>query len=413
MKKALLGKKLMKKKNVRSSPASSSSVPKGQEEVSSSQKVQKIYVREEEEGLRLDRWFRHRYPSLSVAYIHKIIRTGQVRCNKSRAQAAMRLTSGDEIRIPPLSLDSPSSQNSFSSPRRGAARSSTSSALNLRDLILYEDRDLVVLNKPFGLAVQGGSGLVQHIDGLLDSLALPHGERPRLVHRLDRETSGVLLVARSRRSAAELGEIFRTRQTRKIYWAIVHGVPKPLQGRISLFLAKGEGMGPQGREGKKEREEKMDSKKNSLKARDSKKAREALERVQVVAQNKPEAQHSLTYYAVMDKVMPRLAWVSLRPITGRTHQLRAHMEAIGHPIIGDSKYKGQASYDSQTRALERRLPEGLAPQLHLLARRLILPHPRGGVLDVMAPLPPHFQQCFDLFGFESGERDPLGEMEDV
>ena len=169
-------------------------------------------------------------------------------------------------------------------------------------MTLFEDRDVIVLNKPYGLAVQGGSGTKRHIDGMLEALADRHGERPVLVHRLDRDTSGVLLIAKSRKMAAELGETFRSRGAKKIYWALVEGVPKPAQGRISMFLAKGEGMGDERGERKAGRAD--------------------IERMRVAKHGDPDAQHSLTLYAVVDKVTPRLAWLSMRPVTGRTHQLQ-------------------------------------------------------------------------------------------
>jgi 23S rRNA pseudouridine955/2504/2580 synthase len=259
-------------------------------------------------------------------------------------------------------------------------------------MILFEDRDVIVINKPYGLAVQGGSGTTRHVDGMLGALAEAGGERPVLVHRLDRDTSGVLLIAKSRKMAAELGEIFRSRGARKIYWALVEGVPKPAQGRISLFLAKGEGMGEdRGRRGP---------------------GRADLERMRVARHGDPDAQHSITLYAVADKVAPRLAWLSLRPITGRTHQLRAHCEAIGHPIIGDPKYNRRPDNDPARADPLRAVPPGVENKLHLVARRLILPHPRGGVIDVCAPLPEHMAHSFEMFGFEISQRDPILEAPD-
>jgi 23S rRNA pseudouridine955/2504/2580 synthase len=263
----------------------------------------------------------------------------------------------------------------------------------IRAMTLFEDRDVIVLNKPFGLAVQGGSGMKRHIDGMLEALTGKNGERPVLVHRLDRDTSGALLVAKSRRSAAELGEIFRSRQAKKVYWALVEGVPKPAQGRISLFLAKGEGMG-EARGGREE-------------------ARADLERMRVARHGDPEARHSVTLYAVVDKVQPRLAWLSMRPITGRTHQLRAHSEAIGHPIIGDPKYNRRLGGDLARSDPMRAIPPGVEPKLHLLARRLVLPHPRGGLIDVTAPLPDHMRKTFDMFGFEPPARDPIEDAPDA
>src|SRR5438270_2037023 len=195
-----------------------------------------IAVTQDEAGMRLDRWFKRRIPSLSLSHLNKIVRTGQVRVDGARVKAAARLEAGQNVRVPPLSLEAPPAPAVRRAP-------SSADAAALRDMTLFEDRDILVLNKPFGLAVQGGSGTIRHIDGMLEALADDRGERPLLVHRLDRDTSGVLLVAKSRRMAADLGGIFRSRQAKKIYWALVEGVPKPAQGRISLFLAKGEGMG--------------------------------------------------------------------------------------------------------------------------------------------------------------------------
>jgi 23S rRNA pseudouridine955/2504/2580 synthase len=260
---------------------------------------------------------------------------------------------------------------------------STEDARALRDMTLFEDRDLLVLNKPFGLAVQGGSGTTRHIDGMLEALADEGGERPLLVHRLDRDTSGVLLIAKSRRMAADLGDIFRSRQAKKVYWALVEGVPKPAQGRISLFLAKGEGMD---------------------RARG---AGRDLERMRVARHGEADAQHSITYYAIVDKIAPKLAWLSMKPLTGRTHQLRAHAEAIGHPIIGDPKYGHRREDEQRRRDLVLAVPDDVERKLHLLARRLVLPHPRGGTLDVTAPLPPHMQRSFEKFGFDAKQYDPI------
>ncbi len=266
---------------------------------------------------------------------------------------------------------------------------SLADARALKEMTLFEDKHLLVLNKPWGLAVQGGSGTKHHIDGMLDALADEKGERPRLVHRLDRDTSGVLLVAKTRKMAADLGEAFRLRTTRKVYWSVVEGVPKPSQGRISLFLAKGPGMGDA--RGPRPDGERRDP-----------------EKMRVAKHGEEDARHSVTYYATVDKVAPRLAWLSMKPITGRTHQLRAHAEAIGHPIIGDPKYFGKIN-PAGHRHIDpmHAIPQEVERKLHLLARRLTLPHPRGGTLDVTAPLPPHMKKTFDLFGFDVKQYDPI------
>ena len=222
-------------------------------------------------------------------------------------------------------------------------------------MTLYEDASLLVLNKPYGLAVQGGSGMTRHVDGMLESLA-KGDTRPVLVHRLDRDTSGVLLIAKNRRTAADLGEIFRSRQAKKIYWALVEGVPKPAQGRVSLYLAKGAGNGRRPR--RRGREQRAAE------------AADVREKMRVAQHGEEGAQHSLTYYAIVDKAAPRCAWLSMKPLTGRTHQLRAHAEAIGCPIFGDPKYGHRPEDEVRRRDPMRAIPEGLERKLHLLARRL-------------------------------------------
>ena len=340
-------------------------------------------IGEDEAGMRLDRWLHRRFPDLPQSHLMKIVRKGEVRVSGRRADISTRLELGEAVRVPPLKLPTPG-------PAVGRANPEDAEAIGA--MTLFEDRDVIVLNKPYGLAVQGGSGTKRHIDGMLEALAARDGTRPVLVHRLDRDTSGVLLVAKSRKMAAELGEIFRSRRAKKIYWALVEGVPKPAQGRISMFLAKGEGMGEErGARGQ---------------------GRADLERMRVARHGEKDAQHSVTLYAVVDKVAPRLAWLSMRPITGRTHQLRAHCEAIGHPIVGDPKYNRKAPNDPARNDPLRAVPPGIEPKLHLLARRLILPHPRGGNIDATAPLPEHMKKSFDMFGFEPPAHDPIEDAPD-
>jgi len=227
---------------------------------------------------------------------------------------------------------------------------------------------VLVLDKPAGLAVQGGSGMRRHLDGMLEALRDAHGQRPRLVHRLDKDTAGCLLVAKTRFAASALAKNFRSREARKIYWALVAGVPKPLQGRISTFLAK--------------------------------ETREDDSFMRVARHGEEGASHAVTYYAVIDTAARQLAWVSLKPVTGRTHQLRAHLAHIGHPIVGDPKYFSKDNWQ---------LPGGMQNRLHLLARRIAVPHPRGGVIDVTAALPPHMRQSWNLIGLDAERYDPIVE----
>ncbi|MCC3244526.1 RluA family pseudouridine synthase [Methylocystis sp. WRRC1] len=337
-------------------------------------------VTEDEAGMRVDRWFKRRYPTLALSHLAKICRKGEVRVDGKRVETSTRLEEGQKVRVPPLRIEAPEAP--------AVKRSSPEDAQALKAMTLFEDKDVLVLNKPWGLATQGGSGQKRHVDGMLESLARGDS-RPVLVHRLDRDTSGVLLVAKTRRMAADLGEIFRSRQAKKIYWALVEGVPKPAQGRVSLYLAKGAGM---------------------------EKARGCgrdLEKMRVAKHGEADAQHSLTYYAIVDKVAPRCAWLSMKPLTGRTHQLRAHAEAIGHPIFGDPKYGRRPEDEVRRRDPLRAMPDGLERKLHLLARRLVLPHPRGGTLDVAAPLPPHMQKSWELFGFDVKQYDPIEDAPDA
>ncbi len=358
--------------------------PKTDKETSA---VQILLVTEDEDGMRIDRWFKRRIPTLSLSHLAKICRKGEVRLSGKRVATSTHVVAGANVRVPPLSVEG------VKAPAVKKAVFSEADARAIRDMILLDDRDLMVLNKPFGLAVQGGSGTKVHLDGMLASLANERGDRPMLVHRLDRDTSGVLLIAKTRKMAADLGEVFRSRSAQKIYWALVEGVPRPAQGRISLYLAKGEAMGdnrvarPKGKHGPEERRD--------------------IEKMRVAKHGEADAQHSVTYYAIVDKLAPRLAWLSMKPLTGRTHQLRAHAEAIGCPIVGDPKY-GHGDEDSHRRKdPNRNLPTGVENKLHLLARRLILPHPKGGVLDVTAPLPPHMNKSWEMFGFDASQYDPI------
>ncbi len=325
--------------------------------------VQTVTVSGDEGGMRLDRFFEARYPGLSFSHIQRIIRKGEVRVNGKRAKPKDRLESGQAVRIPPLKLDAPR-------PDSAPTSETEKTRAFLKSITLHEDADVLVLNKPMGLAVQGGSGTTRHIDGMLEVLRGrgPDGQRPRLVHRLDKDTAGCLLVAKTRFAATALAKTFRTRSARKIYWALVAGVPRPKQGRISTYLAK------------EERED---------------------ESIMRIAKHGEEgASHAVTYYAVVETAAQQLAWISLKPVTGRTHQLRAHMAHIGHPIVGDPKYFSIENWQ---------LPGGLQNKLHLLARRIAVPHPRGGTLDVSAPLPPHMLQSWNLLGLDAKRYDPIEE----
>jgi len=321
-----------------------------------SDRVETIEVKKDEAGLRVDRWFRVHFPDVGYGYLQKLLRSGQVRVDSKRVQATDRLEAGAQVRVPKIVRTPP--------PGTPSLKAALGVSKGDRDLIekaiLYEDDLVLVLNKPFGLAVQGGSGTKKHIDGILAGMADRFGDRPRLVHRLDRDTTGVLLVAKTRDAAAKLGRIFQTRSAAKTYWALVKGVPKPQQGKIEAALVKAAGP-------------------------DGDRVRKALPGEQDVAM------HATTHYSVLDRVAHKASWVSLKPVTGRQHQLRAHMAMIGNPIVGDNKYEGtQVLADS-----------GIEPKLHLHARRLIIPHPSGAKkIDVTAPLPPHMRASWSLLGLD-------------
>ena len=325
--------------------------------------VQTLVVTPDEADMRVDRFLVARFPQLAFTHIQRIVRKGELRINGKRAKPNERLASGQSVRIPPLKLEE------RRAPVRAAGRDQEDAEF-LKSITLYEDSDVMVLNKPMGLAVQGGSGTTRHVDGLLEALRDADGQKPRLVHRLDKDTAGCLVIAKTRLAASTLAKTFRSRTARKIYWALVAGVPRVKQGRVSTFLAK---------------EEALDG--------DA--------RMRVARHGDDGASHAVTYYAVVDTMAQKLAWLSLKPVTGRTHQLRAHTAHIGHPIVGDPKYFDIENWE---------LPGGIQKKLHLLARRIVIPHPRTGKpIDVTSPLPPHMQQTWNLLGFDTSLYDPIVE----
>lgn len=324
--------------------------------------VESVKVGAEDDGVRLDRWFRRHFPGLKHGALEKLLRTGQIRVDGKRAKASTRLWEEQELRLPPQVAAAPA--RTPPDRRVGSADSAF-----VRGLVIYRDEDVIALNKPAGLAVQGGTRTTRHLDAMLDALRFGAKERPRLVHRLDRDTSGVLLLARSARVAAKLGKAFQGRDVRKIYWALVAGVPDTSQGRIDLPVAKRPG--PRG--------ERM-------------------------AADVEDGKRAVTLYSVVERAGNKASWLALWPLTGRTHQLRVHCAAIGHPIIGDAKYGAEPAFPAA---------EGLAPRLHLHARELCLPHPAGiGEIRVVADLPVHMAESWDLFGFDRDyARDPFAGME--
>ncbi len=313
--------------------------------------VSQIGVTQEEDGVRLDRWFKRRFPMLTHGRLEKLLRTGQVRVDGARAKANARLAAGQVVRVPPLGEEA---AKPAPKPERSV---SDKDAEFVRSLVIHKDKSVLVLNKPAGLAVQGGTKTERHLDGMLDALAF-EGERPRLVHRLDRDTSGVLVLARTARAAASLARAFKQKDARKIYWALVVGVPVPRQGTIDLALTK-QG-GPRA------------------------------ERVFAAEKGDENARAAATHFSTVAMAAHKLAWVAFMPLTGRTHQIRAHAAAISTPIVGDGKYGGVNAH-----------PGGEIPRkLHLHARSIDIAHPDGGRLFIEADLPPHMKASWKLLGFD-------------
>jgi 23S rRNA pseudouridine955/2504/2580 synthase len=328
--------------------------------------VKQISVTADEGEIRLDRWFKRRYPALKHGRLEKLLRTGQVRVDGGRAKANTRLQPGQVVRVPPLETTADEER----APLRKAdpVKISDKDVAMMRAMVLYQDEDLIALNKPPGLAVQGGTKTAKHIDGMLDALKFGSEERPRLVHRLDRDTSGVMVVARTAKAAAALAKAFQSRDMQKIYWALVMGHPEHPAGTISAALAKSAASG-------KERMEWDDD----------------------------EGKSAVTDYRVVDTTARKFSWLELMPRTGRTHQLRAHCMLIGTPIVGDAKYTIRQSDPNQVVDLHEGLLADVADRMCLHARSLVIERPGRKPLTLIAPLPKHMKDAFRDLGFNEGE----------
>ena len=341
--------------------------------------VQTLTVTADEGEQRLDRWFRRRFPHVTQARIEKMCRTGEIRVDGGRVKAASRVAPGQSVRVPPLpDTAAPEAQR----PKDAV---SEADAEMIRGCVLYRDAHILALNKPPGLPTQGGTGQTRHVDGMTEALRFDAAEKPRLVHRLDRDTSGVLLLARTRAAAMGLTRAFRSRDTRKIYWAAVAGVPHPAMGTIRFGLVKAPGHGAKG-EGEKMRCIHPD-----------------------LVDKTPDAKRAVTDYAVLSGLGGRCSWVALVPVTGRTHQLRAHMAEIGHPVIGDGKYGGSGQ-ENLGSGWGAQLGGEISRKLHLHARQISLTHPvTGARLTITAPLPPHMARTWASFDWRAADvpEDPF------
>ncbi len=319
--------------------------------------VRQFTVAPDDDGIRVDRWFKRHLPDTSFTAVAKWARTGQLRVDGARAAPGDRLEAGQTLRVPPAEpVRAPAK------PQRERPPLSEDQIAFARELVIHQDSQALVINKPPGLATQGGTKTIEHVDGLLDALQFDAASRPKLVHRLDKDTSGALLLARTTRAAASFAKAFSSRTARKTYWALVVGVPSIDDGMIELPLAKQPGTGG--------------------------------EKMHV---DEAEGSPARTRYRVIERAGNRAAWVELQPFTGRTHQLRVHMSAIGHPIVGDGKYGGQAAF----------LTGGISRKMHLHARRIRVDHPDGGRVDVSAELPGHFAESLASLGFEQAAADAL------
>lgn len=325
--------------------------------------VQQIAVTEEEAAQRLDRWFRRRFPHITHGMVERMLRKGEIRVDGGRAQASDRLAAGQIVRVPPLPDEA--------APEEGGAGVPETDARMIRDAVLWMDEHMIALDKPAGLAVQGGTGTTRHVDGMAPALAFD-GAPPKLVHRLDRDTSGLLLLARTARAAEALSRGFQSKATRKIYWAAVAGCPAPRAGTIRYGLVKSGG--------------------------DAEKMR-CIHPDKVAAT--PNAKRAVTDYMVLDAAGKRTAWVALAPITGRTHQLRAHMAEIGNPVVGDGKYGGNRQ-TNEGDGWGAQLGGGVSRKLHLHARYIAVDHPvTGERMEFRAPLPEHMARTWELFGWDA------------
>ncbi|MDE1150920.1 MAG: RluA family pseudouridine synthase [Micavibrio sp.] len=321
-----------------------------------------VIVSENDNGQRLDRWLKKHYPDVPFGAVQKILRTGQLRVDGKRVKGDARLAAGQSIRIPPQMLQ----------PQPKLDRGLSDKDIDfVKSLVIYRDEDVIAVNKPAGLASQGGTKVGKNLDYLLDGLKFGNEHRPHLVHRLDMETSGVMILARHTQCARILSEMFRGRDIRKYYWAITTPAPELEQGKIRSAIGKVDVGGGE----------------------------------RIMATDGEDGKMSLTFYNVMERLGKAIAWVAFWPRTGRQHQIRVHALEMGTPLLGDFKYAREQEFLQENPTLPQ--------SLHLHARRLILPHPMTGrKLDITAPLEGDMKKTFKYFGFDADDKtDPFADLD--
>lgn len=315
-------------------------------------KVQIVSVVKDDDGIRLDRWFLRHYPALKNGQLQRLIRGKNIKVNGQKTSSDFRLSVGDEIRVPPLDIDN----NATAQTKKTLSKADIQF---MRSLVIYKDEEVIVLNKPAGLAVQGGTKTARHIDGMLEALCFDKEEKPHLVHRLDKDTSGVLILGRTANAAAHLAASFKSRKAQKVYWAVVVGKPKLLSGKIDAPLIKG----------------------------DAKKGKE------LMCVNYETGQKAQTLYRVVDALAKKASWLEMSPLTGRTHQLRVHSTLLNTPIIGDVKYGGE-------RAISLGIESAHKMHLHARGLKILHPNPKKKPIEIFADLPEHMKKTFDFLGFD-------------
>jgi 23S rRNA pseudouridine955/2504/2580 synthase len=315
------------------------------------------------------RWFARHYPRLSQGEFRKLCRTGQIRINAGRVRGNEILHTGDVVRIPPTAVLAAKSGGGQPKPESGG-KFSMADLERLRKRIIHDDADIVAFDKPAGLAVQGGTGIKKSLDKMAAAL-FPH-DNILLVHRLDRETSGVIVLAKNQRAAQALAAEFQSQAAGKEYLALLAGVPRRGRGVIDNFMTRGRVF--------------------------DKEEAEAFK-----AETGLRPQRAVTKYRVLNELPGVMAWVQFLPETGRTHQLRLHAAfSLDAPIVGDALY-GKESGQGKDPGLRAMIE---SDNLFLFAHQLTFRHPGTGKnMTIRAQLPEFMKSVLGLLGFEDDKKE--------